>query len=166
MQMNKFVWNLHLWMLMGLPEVLALEGNRRSGLVFWGILKSHRRMSRGDYKEFSEKLDENKQSAGSPKPIEEGISMCQIWGGGKKAEGRNGTMGWAVWQSGGKVSVCSVGGLGSIPGSGRSPGGGQGHPLQCSYLENPMDRGGLQSMRSQRVGHIWVTNTTFFRKET
>ena len=30
---------------------------------------------------------------------------------------------------------------GSIPGSGRSPGGGSGNPLQYSYLENPMDRG-------------------------
>ena len=32
-------------------------------------------------------------------------------------------------------------GLGSIPGSGRSPGEGDGNPLQCSCLENPMDRG-------------------------
>ena len=31
--------------------------------------------------------------------------------------------------------------LDSITGSGRSPGGGQGNPLQCSCLENPMDRG-------------------------
>ena len=30
---------------------------------------------------------------------------------------------------------------GSIPGSGRSPGAGHGNPLQCSCLENPMDRG-------------------------
>ena len=30
---------------------------------------------------------------------------------------------------------------GSIPGSGRSPGGGNGTILQCSYLENPTDRG-------------------------
>ena len=30
---------------------------------------------------------------------------------------------------------------GLIPGSGRSPGGGYGNPLQCSCLENPMDRG-------------------------
>ena len=30
---------------------------------------------------------------------------------------------------------------GSIPGSGRLPGGGQGNLLQCSCLENPMDRG-------------------------
>ena len=29
----------------------------------------------------------------------------------------------------------------SIPGSGRPPGGGNGNPLQLSYLENPMDRG-------------------------
>ena len=29
----------------------------------------------------------------------------------------------------------------SIPGSGRSPGGGKGNPLQCSCLKNPMDRG-------------------------
>ena len=33
----------------------------------------------------------------------------------------------------------------SIPGLGRSPGGGQGNPLQCSCLENPMDRGAWQA---------------------
>ena len=31
--------------------------------------------------------------------------------------------------------------VGSIPGSGRSPGGGNGHPLQYSYLQNPRDKG-------------------------
>ena len=31
--------------------------------------------------------------------------------------------------------------MGSIPGLGGSPGGGHGYPLQCSCLENPMDRG-------------------------
>ena len=36
-----------------------------------------------------------------------------------------------------KESGCNVGDLGSIPGLGRSPGGGQGNPLQCSCLENP-----------------------------
>ena len=35
---------------------------------------------------------------------------------------------------------ASVGDAGSIPGSGRSPGGGDGNPLQYSCLENPMDR--------------------------
>ena len=38
---------------------------------------------------------------------------------------------------------------GSIPGLGRSPGGGHGNPLQYSCLENPMDRGKLQSIESQ-----------------
>ena len=41
----------------------------------------------------------------------------------------------------GKVSVCNAGDLGSIPGLGRSPGERNGSPLQCSCLENPMDRG-------------------------
>ena len=36
--------------------------------------------------------------------------------------------------------------MGSIPGSGRSPGGGHGNPLQYSCLENPMDRGAWSSM--------------------
>ena len=35
----------------------------------------------------------------------------------------------------------AAGDLGSIPGSGRSPGAGHGNPLQYSWLENPMDRG-------------------------
>ena len=39
--------------------------------------------------------------------------------------------------------------VGSIPASGRSPGGGPGNPLQYSYLENPMEPGGLQSIGSQ-----------------
>ena len=38
-----------------------------------------------------------------------------------------------------KVSACNAGDLGSIPGSGRSPGEGNGNPLQYSCLENPMD---------------------------
>ena len=45
----------------------------------------------------------------------------------------------------GKESACNAGDLGSVPGSGRSPGGGQGNPLQCSCLENPMDRGGWRA---------------------
>ena len=40
-----------------------------------------------------------------------------------------------------KESVCSAGDPGSIPGSGRSPGEGNGYPLQYSYLENPIDIG-------------------------
>ena len=47
--------------------------------------------------------------------------------------------------SDGKKSTCSVGDLGSIPGSGKSPGGGNGNSLQYSCLENPMDRGVWQA---------------------
>ena len=39
----------------------------------------------------------------------------------------------------GKESACNVGGPSSIPGPGRSPGEGNGYPLQCSGLENSMD---------------------------
>ena len=50
---------------------------------------------------------------------------------------------------------ASTEGLGSIPGSGRFPGVGNGHQLQFSCLENSMDRGpgGLQSIRLQSVRH-------------
>ena len=43
--------------------------------------------------------------------------------------------------SDGKASVYNVGDPGSIPGLGRSPGEGNGNPLQDYCLENPMDRG-------------------------
>ena len=43
--------------------------------------------------------------------------------------------------SDGQASVYNAGDLGLIPGSGRSPGEGNGNPLQYSCLENPMDRG-------------------------
>ena len=40
-------------------------------------------------------------------------------------------------------NLHNAGDLGSIPGSGRSPGEGKGNPLQSSCLENPMERGAL-----------------------
>ena len=61
--------------------------------------------------------------------------------------------------AGGKIPPAkagAVGDMGSIPESGRSPGGGHGNPLQYSCLENPMDRGAwwtTQFIASQRVGH-------------
>ena len=42
--------------------------------------------------------------------------------------------------SDGKESACNVGDPGSIPGLGRSYGEGNGYPLQCSCLENSMDK--------------------------
>ena len=62
---------------------------------------------------------------------------------GIKIAGRNiSKLRWAslVAQTG-KESACNVGDPGSITGSGRSPGEGHGNPLQCSCLENFMDRG-------------------------
>ena len=47
--------------------------------------------------------------------------------------------------SNGKESGCNVRHPGSIPGLGRSPGEGNGNPLQYSCLENPMDRGAWQA---------------------
>ena len=44
-----------------------------------------------------------------------------------------------------KASASNVGDLGWIPGSGRSPGEGNGNPLPYSCLENPMDRGAWQA---------------------
>ena len=44
---------------------------------------------------------------------------------------------------------------GSTPGSGRSPGGGHGNPLQYSCLENPKDRGAWQA-RVHRLANSWT----------
>ena len=46
--------------------------------------------------------------------------------------------------SGGKESACNVGDLGLIPGLGRSPGGGNGNPLQYSCLEKPCGKRNLE----------------------
>ena len=52
------------------------------------------------------------------------------------------------------VPPTSAGDVGLIPGSGQSPGGGNGNPLQYLCLENPWtEEPGMRSMRSQRVGH-------------
>ena len=62
-----------------------------------------------------------------------------------------------------KASAYNGGDLGSIPGLGRSPGGGNGNPLQYSCLENPMDGGvwwvvvhGVANSRTQ------LSNFTFY----
>ena len=62
-----------------------------------------------------------------------------------------------------KTSACNAGDLDSIPGLGRSPGEGNGNPLQYSCLENPSteEPGGLQSTGSQRVGHDWAISLHF-----
>ena len=59
----------------------------------------------------------------------------------------------------GKDSACNVGDLSLFPVLGRSPGEGNGHSLQYSCLENPMDRGAWRTTVHlvTRVGHDLVT---------
>ena len=61
--------------------------------------------------------------------------------------------------SAGKESACNAGDPGLIPGSERSPGEGNGNPLQYSCLKNPMDRGIWQARVHgvTPVGHDLVT---------
>ena len=64
--------------------------------------------------------------------------------------------------SAGEESACNVGDTGDVsstPGSGRSPGGGNGNPLQYSCLKNPMNRGASQAM-VQRVAKRWTQLST------
>ena len=58
-----------------------------------------------------------------------------------------------------KKSACNEGDPGSISGSGRSPGEGNGNSLQYSGLENPMDRGDWQATipGAAKVGHDLAT---------
>ena len=60
--------------------------------------------------------------------------------------------------SDGKESVCNAGDLGLIPGSGRSLGEGNGHPLQYSCLENPMDGGAWQAK-------VWGHNKSYMAEQ-
>ena len=55
--------------------------------------------------------------------------------------------------------------VGSLPGSGRSPGGGNGSPLQDSCLENPRtdEPGRLWAVGLQRVGHDWSSQACSHR---
>ena len=63
-----------------------------------------------------------------------------------------------------KETACNARDLGSTPGSGRSPGEGNGNPLQYSCLENLMDRGAWQATVHgvTRVGHHLVTNPPLY----
>ena len=69
-----------------------------------------------------------------------GLVCCDSWG--RKESDTTEWLNWTVYEGflgslAGKESACNVGDLGSIPGSGRLPGGRHGNPLQYSCLENP-----------------------------
>ena len=63
-----------------------------------------------------------------------------------------------------KASACNVGDLGSIPGSGRAPGEGNGNPLQCSCLENPRNRGAwgaaIYGVAQSRTRLKWLSSSS------
>ena len=69
--------------------------------------------------------------------------------------------------SDGRETACNAGDWGSIPGSGRSPGEGNGNPLQYSCLENPMDGGAWWATvhgvaKSQtRLSHFTSLHSTY-----
>ena len=59
-------------------------------------------------------------------------------------------------------SACRAGDMGSIPGLGRSPGEGNGIPLQYSCLGNPMDRGAWwAAVHGVTNSQTWLSNFTF-----
>ena len=60
-----------------------------------------------------------------------------------------------------KASACNAGDLGSISGLGRSPGEGNGNPLQYSCLENPMDRGAWwAAVHGVAKSRTWLSDFT------
>ena len=68
------------------------------------------------------------------------------------------------WWLSGKETACNAGAtgdVGSIPGSGKSPGGGHGNPLQYSCLENLMDRRAqwatVHGVAKSRTGLKWLS---------
>ena len=73
-------------------------------------------------------------------------------------------LGWSWFPGGtdGKASAHNEGDLGSIPGSGRSPGEGNGYPLQYSCLENSMDRGAWQAtVHRVAKSRTWLSDFHF-----
>ena len=68
------------------------------------------------------------------------------------------------WWLGGKESSCNVRDSGLIPELGRSPGGGNGKPLQKSCLENPMDKGAwwvtVHGVTRSQIRPKWLSTNT------
>ena len=63
-----------------------------------------------------------------------------------------------------KESACNAGDAGSIPGLGRSPGEGNGNPLQYSCLENPIDRGAWRAtVHGVAKSRTWLTTELLLR---
>ena len=66
------------------------------------------------------------------------------------------------WWLSSEESACNAGDSGSIPGSGRSSGEGNGYPFQYSYLENFMYRGSLwTAVHGVTKSWTWLSDNTF-----
>ena len=87
-----------------------------------------------------------------PHPTQLVILGCRPWCVGQCLKTSSLGMGFPH-SSGCKESACNAGDPGSIPGSGISPGKGNGNPLQCSCLENPI---GYSLWESKR--QTWLSN--------
>ena len=122
------------------------------------------------------------REAGENQPVERGRRHCGSVGTGKTAGARSVLGGilpvhqecrtpgaclvWRIFRkltlsfSEVKASASNAGDLGSIPGSGRSPGEGNGNPLQYSCLENPMDGGAWWATvhGDAKSRHDWATS--------
>ena len=107
------------------------------------------------------------RSLGWEDPLKEGMALHSsilawriAWTGALQApshlvkDGKGQTKGHEGFPRGSAVeSACNVGDAGSIPGLGRSPGGGHSNALQYSCLESPMDRG------AWRAAAHWVAKS-------
>ena len=94
---------------------------------------------------------------GLPKSIS--TTLMRLWEGRLKVKEMYEVFGDFPYSSISKVSACNAEDLGSIPGSGRSPGEEHGNPLQYSCLENPIDRGAWRAIAHEvtRVRHDLAT---------
>ena len=118
---------------------------QKSGFASWGVLNQKIQLSQSSWEGKVYYLKKYGEHQGA---FQSNVSPNYSWGSFNLLEQAcSGFPGG----SDGKESACSAGDLGLIPGSGRSPGGGHGSPLQYSYLENPMDRGAWQAT-VHRVG--------------
>ena len=75
----------------------------------------------------------------------------------------------AQWVKNPPANAGDTGDAGSIPGSGRSTGGGNGYPLQYSCLKNPMDRGAwratVHGVAKSRTEHTHTQNIVYFNEK-
>jgi len=69
-------------------------------------------------------------------------------------------VGGRPWMLRGKESTCNAGDTSSIPGLGRSPGGGHGNPLQYSHLENPHGQRSLSGYSPKGRKELDTTKVT------